>query len=270
LKTYYRSDVESLDFRNNAESARQKINSYVEGKTSQKIKDLFAVNSLDKAAMVLVNALYFKSAWKNKFNVSETSKKPFSSNEKDQTMVDMMSKSGSDFYYNDNDAEVHVLGLPFNSPNENEWSAYIILPLKRFGLDDAIKNMTADRFQNLINNAKMRTIQRVDIPKFKLDKEFQSQDSFKMLGVIDAFSPDKADFSGINGFKDLYASSLTHKVSLEFSEEGVEAIGSSGTIATQRAIQRPVVFSVDQPFMLAVVEKRSSIILFLGSISKLA
>lgn len=60
LKTYFQSELKSVDFEKSAETVRKEINKWVENQTNQKIKDMFPENSLDGAVLVLVNAIYFK------------------------------------------------------------------------------------------------------------------------------------------------------------------------------------------------------------------
>jgi len=57
---------------------RVKINEWVLSQTNNLIKDLLPPNSIDSTTrMVLVNAIYFKGAWKYSFDSQNTIKAPF-------------------------------------------------------------------------------------------------------------------------------------------------------------------------------------------------
>uniref|UniRef100_A0A3P9LWX7 Serpin domain-containing protein n=1 Tax=Oryzias latipes TaxID=8090 RepID=A0A3P9LWX7_ORYLA len=64
----YNGELESVDFRNNYEEARIKINSWVEKQTQDKIKDLVEEGILNNiTTLVLVNAIYLKGTWDQQF-----------------------------------------------------------------------------------------------------------------------------------------------------------------------------------------------------------
>ena len=62
------AELAQLDFAGNTEAARRTINTWVEKKTEQKIKDLIAPGAVNSATtLVLTNAIYFKGDWQMKF-----------------------------------------------------------------------------------------------------------------------------------------------------------------------------------------------------------
>lgn len=86
----FHSESETLDFAKATDSARS-INSWVEEKTNNKIKDLIKPDALGSdTRMVLVNAIYFKGFWENQFIKRRTKKDKFYISETDTVDVDMM------------------------------------------------------------------------------------------------------------------------------------------------------------------------------------
>uniref|UniRef100_A0A8C9Y5E9 Serpin domain-containing protein n=1 Tax=Sander lucioperca TaxID=283035 RepID=A0A8C9Y5E9_SANLU len=72
-KKYYNAELETVDFKADSETARLNINSWVQKQTQDKIKDLLAKGDVDSLSrLVLVNAMYFKSDWNEKFQWDDT------------------------------------------------------------------------------------------------------------------------------------------------------------------------------------------------------
>jgi len=69
----YEGGFEVLDFFGATETARQRINSWVEGQTKYRIKELLNESDLTtQTVFVLTNAIYFKSEWQYQFNEQHT------------------------------------------------------------------------------------------------------------------------------------------------------------------------------------------------------
>ncbi len=84
--------------------------------------------------------------------------------------------------------------------------------------------------------------------------------------MTDAFSP-RADFSGMDGERDLYISAVVHKAFVDVNEEGTEAAAATGTVMRMSAVMRPrptPIFRADHPFIFLIREIHSGSILFLG------
>lgn len=79
-----------LNFAHSTVSANL-INKWVADQTNNKIRNLIAAGSLTaKTRLVLVNAVYFKNAWKTKFDKANTNKEKFYTKTHKSTDVDMM------------------------------------------------------------------------------------------------------------------------------------------------------------------------------------
>lgn len=149
LKTYFQSEIKSVDFANDAESVRKEINSWTDEKTNHKIKDLFPPNSLNGSTLVLVNAIYFKGSWAYKFSESDTSSKPFYATKSKKTDIKMMKQTNVLMPYFET-ADVQVLGLPYVGET---LVMYIILPKERYGLRQIESNLSSGIFQKWIHAA---------------------------------------------------------------------------------------------------------------------
>jgi len=85
-----------------------------------------------------------------------------------------------------------------------------------------------------------------------------------------AFDPEKADFSGM--FSDRhYISEVRQKAFVEVNEEGTEAAAVTEIALEAGAMpemnpQKPFEMIVNRPFLFAIVDARSEMILFMGVI----
>ena len=90
------------------------------------------------------------------------------------------------------------------------------------------------------------------------------------MGMTDAFDSSVADFSGMDGQKDLYISAVHHKTWVKVDEEGTEAaaVTAVGVMALAMSQQpKPFEMIVDHPFFCAITERDSGAILFAGIIN---
>ena len=108
------------------------------------------------------------------------------------------------------------------------------------------------------------------MPKFKLTQKFDLSKTLAAMGMTDAFSAG-ADFSGMDGIRDLYISSVMHKAFVEVDERRTEA--AAATSVTMRAsgiIHQPEsipTFRADHPFLFLIRDTHTGSTLFLGRVT---
>jgi serpin B len=85
------------------------------------------------------------------------------------------------------------------------------------------------------------------------------------MGMPLAFSG-SADFSGMNGERDLFVSEVIHKAFLDVAETGTEAAAATAVIMPRAAMvtEKPSVFRIDHPFFFLIRDNGTGSILFLG------
>ncbi len=108
------------------------------------------------------------------------------------------------------------------------------------------------------------------LPKWTARKALGLNEALATMGMKQAFQPGVADFSGMDGTRDLFVSAVVHEGFVEVTEEGTEAAAATGVVvATRSAIQPEETLDVraDRPFAWAVVERRTSAILFAGVVT---
>jgi len=82
----------------------------------------------------------------------------------------------------------------------------------------------------------------------------------------DAFSPERADFSGISGERGFSIERVQHEAWVQVDEEGTEAaaLDLALTAGAPRHRPEPILFRADRPFLFLIREEKSGPILFLG------
>ncbi|ESN95908.1 hypothetical protein HELRODRAFT_114508 [Helobdella robusta] len=267
--SFYGAELEPVDF-NNPDECALKINEWVEEQTNQKIKNLIAPGILNPLTrLILINAIYFKGDWNEKFNIKDTKEEDFFISKTNKVKVPMMhfhkKKLRYSFY---EELNCQVLELPYVGKS---LSFIVILPdLNKTSLSDVEKKLNGDELFNVSQHLYSREVQ-LWLPRFKLETSFEANDVLKQLGIIDLFSDSRADLSKIDGTKELYVSKVIHKAFVEVNEEGSEAAAATGVVFELRCAvipMEPEVVRVDHPFIFFIKDNHSGAVLFIGKFMK--
>ena len=261
----YGAELGLVDYARQTEAARQEINAWVEKQTAEKIKNLLPQGVLDSTTrLVLTNAIYFKGDWASQFKKDQTHDEDFTVSSMQKVKVPLMHQTRT--YPFVEDASLQVLELPYKG---NDLSMLVLLPKAAEGLADLEKSLSASKIADLRAKLRSRKVE-VYLPKFKLEASFSMKKTLEGLGMKVPFTGD-ADFSGMDGQRDLYISAVVHKAFVDVNEEGTEAAAATAVVmAKSRAVRvepPPVVFRADHPFVFTICDKRDGSILFLGRVA---
>ena len=124
VKTNYGAPFEPMDFAHASAGATKTINDWVAEQTKQRIRDLIPNGALDDLTrLVLVNALYLKAPWADRFTESATKPMPFHPGGGNAVDVPTMNIQKSFGYAKTNG--VTVVSVPYSG---RELQLLIILP----------------------------------------------------------------------------------------------------------------------------------------------
>jgi serpin B len=267
----FAAPLEKMDFKKQPEPSRKKINQWVEKQTRDRIKDLIPSGGVNEyTRLVLVNAMYFKSAWQKDFEKKNTHKKSFLLNEATAVAVPMMAIHWDYRYLNSQDFQ--SVALPYAG---NELHLLVILPKAVDGLAKLEASLTHKKLLECCN-AGERKIQ-LEMPKFKLiSAAMPLGDVLKHMGMKTAFdeparSADFSEMAPITPSSYLAISHVFHKTFMELNEEGTEAAASTAVVmepfgAAPSPPQKPIVLKVNRPFLFAIQHRASGACLFLGRV----
>jgi len=92
------------------------------------------------------------------------------------------------------------------------------------------------------------------------------KEALTQMGMGVAFS-DSADFSGMDGKRDLLIQDVLHKAFVSVDEEGTEAAAATAVIVGLTAMPaNPKIMTIDQPFIFLIRDIQTNSIVFLGRV----
>jgi serpin B len=208
-------------------------------------------------SLVLVNAIYFKGDWASQFDRKLTHKAPFRVGPHEQIQAMMMTQQRA-FRYGQSDG-LQVLELPYAG---EELSMLVLLPGEPDGLVKLENTLTVENLDRWTRNLEEEDVE-VYLPRFELSLPFRLDETLKSMGMVDAFST-RADFSGMNGRKELFISAVLHKAFVAVNEEGTEAAAATAVLMLRASPAPPPIFRADHPFLFLIRENSTGSVLFLG------
>ena len=93
---------------------------------------------------------------------------------------------------------------------------------------------------------------------------------FMAFGMPIAFEPpgadSGADFSGMDGRRDLFIHDVLHKAFVAVDEEGTEAAAATAVIVGVRSMPPSATVVIDRPFIFLIRDRATGTVLFLGRV----
>ena len=290
LHQIFHSDVSPVNFGDSVTLKR--INSWVSDMTNKKIEKL--VNKQDipvDTIIVLVNAIYFKGDWVNKFNKKDTKKQEFYVSSGETVMVDMMRQFNKELPLAIlDDIDSTMLELPYEGERivmhillPNRCDSGVAEPGSGDGDGDggsetqckdgdlkSIEEKIGDiDIAKIFEEKKINRKVHIQMPKFKSTHSSNLKEPLKSLGMTNMFLGGIADFSGMDGTRDLYVSFIKQMVAVEVNEEGSEAAAATalgGKLIVSATGPGPQMFNVDHPFIFYIRDKLTGMLLFQGRV----
>ncbi|MBN1451751.1 MAG: serpin family protein [Anaerolineales bacterium] len=258
----YGAGIRLADFITQAEAIRQEINDWVSDRAQGKIEDLIPQGALDAMTrMVLVNAIYFKADWQTQFDPNSTVEAPFYLSGGSRVQVDMMMGGMHSLLYTSGDG-YQAVELPYA-----DGTAVMDIIVPDEGTFQAFESKMDIQLLDGILSAMQPTSVELGLPKFTYTSQFNLSDSLAAMGMDTAFDPERADFSGMTGSRELYISDVIHKAFVAVDEEGTEAAAATAVIMKLSAAPMfDLRLIIDRPFIFLIRDLPSGQILFVGRV----
>ena len=263
LAVNYGSGMRVVDFENTPEGARRQINNWVSDQTRDRIKDIIPPGMIDPLTrLVLANAIYFKATWEHEFDANETSDKPFHLLDGETVSVPMMGmKTGEDFTYSAGDG-LQAIALPY----KGGLTEMVVIVPDAGKFEPFHTTLTAERYEEILAAMEPQEV-ILSMPKFTFETQYGLKGVLTGMGMQAAFDPNAADFSGIDGQRDLVINDAIHKAFIAVDEKGTEAAAATVVIMGLTALMpQGIVLTIDRPYFYVIRDNPTGTILFMGRV----
>ena len=215
---------------------------------------------------MITNAIYFKGTWVKQFDPGKTTKQDFRTGSGTVVQVPMMQRTDEDAVYGYAESGLlQALSMPYESDGGKELSMLVILP-KGDDLETIEASLDAAALADLRQGLGSRQVM-VYFPKFTTKTKYSLPSTLSAMGMPTAFSG-AADFSGMDGTRNLAISDVIHQAFLEVNEEGTEAAAATAVVIRLTSAGEPApVFRADHPFIFLILDDETGNILFMGRVT---
>jgi serpin B len=260
LAQSYGAILYAEDFALAPEPARAAINGWVADATENMIPELFPRGSITgDTRLVLADAVFFHGDWAQPFDHPSPN---------------------TTFHAPTGDVSVPMMGTM--ADNATLWSgtgfsaaalsyaggtASMLLIVPDAGTFDAFEaSLTSDGLAAMLVPATPAG-GTVKMPKFGFETGSPLPDTLQALGMTDAFSPALADFSAMDGRRDLSVEAVIHKAVIAVDEKGTTAAAATGiSVGVTSVVVNRKLLVVDRPFLFFIRHDPTGAILFQGRV----
>ena len=271
---YYNAKAEALDFKSS--KTLKRINDWCNDKTKGMIPNILEKLNPD-AVTYLLNAIYFKADWTNKFDPKNTKNETFTT-ETGTTQIPMMQQ---DVYISYVKNEIYsAVKIPYGN---GLWNMTVMLPEGNNTTDDIINHLSAAGFSNDVENfcATKGGIFRTYEVDLKMPRYETSSDTDDLedglisvlqdMGIHLAFDSNWAEIPNMAN-TNVFISKMRQKAKIEVNEEGTKAaavtVAEMAVTAVEPGIEQSkpqkATFHANRPFVYVIREASSGVILFVG------
>jgi serine protease inhibitor len=232
----------------------QRINDWVKRKTNGLIPSILD-ESPETLGLVAVNALYFKDKWKTQFDPAHTRPAKFQPASGNAVDVSMMHSRTAAFAFRQDDRFIAV-----ELPYVHEDFKLVVVTTQGQPAGPAEFAAVADWLGG--QGFEMKNGE-IAMPKLSLSAAEELLQPLDALGL----KPARLNKDALDGFspEELIVTRIVQKLELRLAEEGTEAAAVTAVVTT-RSLGRigDVKMTVDKPFVFALRDQKSGLILFMG------
>lgn len=258
---YYNASVYQAPF--NTKTLKQ-INEWVETNTDGMIDKILDEISRD-AVMYLINALAFDAEWEEPYTDIQVREDIFTTTDGREQKVDFM--YGSEYQYlQDENAQGFIKYY-----NNRDYAFVALLPDENVSVAEYAAELNGEKLNRILSQPQCVEVHTA-IPKFESEYTLEMSQLLQKMGIVDAFDPDRADFSGMASWPadtNLYIDQVLHKTYISVNERGTRA-GAVTAVAMNKATSiRPVEFKtvyLNRPFVYMLIDSRNNLPLFIGTV----
>jgi serpin B len=238
------------------------INGWVSDNTDGMIPGILEEIS-DEDAMYLLNAVAFDGEWAEQYGDANVHDGSFNAQDGTRQTATMMYSEES-LYLSDE----HATGFIKFYKGE-DYAFVALLPEEGLDVVDYVRSLDGEHLGELLANPEYVDV-HCTMPKFSATYDIELSGVLASMGITDAFSGDKADFSGMgtSADTDLYIGSVIHKAYMEVDEKGTKAGAATaiGMVKQTALIENYKTVYLDRPFLYMIVDCSQWQPVFMGTL----
>lgn len=255
----FASEPRAVDFEK-PEVARATINDWVSSKTKSLIPNLLAPGTVTgQTTCVLVNALYFKSAWLEPFDKLFTKDGDFWTTPTASVKTPMMWKSDTMGYFEDDAWQgVH---LPYQA---YDFLFVALVPKQRRSVSEVTQSISSELLGRALQDSQFTKV-NLSLPRFKARFSTELMGSLERYGLTNLRG---GDYTGISSQGVGGVDAVIHEAVVSVDEGGTEAAAATAVMMAKGALvpnpPQPKEVRIDRPFVFVLMHRSSKAPLFMG------
>lgn len=253
-----------VDFSGDPQGAANLINQWVSNATDGMIPTVVSANDVQPCKLVLADAIYFDADWLNQFDPDLTAPGPFYLPDGSQVSAQMMMNPEwwtLPTYIGDG---VTAVEMPYVG---GHFVADVIMPTSQ-SIGDFVASMTPATLTGIEQNLTSTDRVNLTLPKFDISSQESLIPILQSLGMTNAFD-DAADFSGIDGGRDLQVGLLEQRAVMQVDEVGTTAAAATvvgGLGGGCSDCPPPTNIVIDHPFLFVIRDTVTGAIVFTAQV----
>lgn len=259
ISDIYKSEIDSFDTEN-PESSAEKINSWVNEKTHKMIPTIVQPDLITRDLQsILVNTIYFESAWNEPWNYYEDYKKDFTDINGNISQISYMTGKANSYYENEK-------ATAFSYRYKNGLQFIGILPK-----EDEDFNISDLNIEELLKTESYDFTINVEMPRLDFDTNVNTiKDMMIEQGIGIIFNEELSNFDGIIENDILYIDDIIQKCKIELDENGTKAAVATAIFAKDNAMiieeQNIKEVFLNRPFAFLIYDSECNQIVFIGKV----
>ena len=254
---YYGADIYKTAFDGQTlDDINNWVNYHTDGLIPQALDEI-----PESAVMYLINALLFDAEWASVYNEYSVYDGKFvleSGDERDMTLM----RSDEYKYLEDENATGFIKNY-----SGGKYAFAALLPKEGMTVAEYIATLDGEKLCDILENYESTTVYAT-MPKFESEYDTEMSEVLSGMGIVDAFSGIKADFSslGRSDAGNIYISRVIHKTYIQVGEQGTKA--GAVTIIEETDECEPMdpkVVTLDRPFVYMIIDTENNIPIFIGT-----
>jgi serpin B len=257
--SYFGATIKPLDFAN-VDASLAAINGWVNTQTKGRIPSI--IDKIESEnVMFLINAIYFKGSWRDRFDPALTQDGTFHANGGDQT-ARLMHRHGKMLY-----AETATYQAVDLAYGDSAFTMTVVLPKAGTTVESLAGSLDPATWQTLTSSLHAADID-LYLLKVKMSWTRGLIPDLEGLGMFAPFA-NGADFTRMSSRgRELFISMVRQKTFVDINEEGTEAAAVTGTGISVTSAPVTTLMRVDRPFVFVIRERLSGTVLFMGKVVK--